>query len=526
MPAPTLAARAPLLALLALLALAAAPRGSGLVVPVPASCASGGAGAFAVGDSRNVSFGSFALDSRRPFFTLGTVTSASAAASELQFDESVYAPDAAAFPWILSAQAAIGFDPAQNIFLKGGVDDYWTSSPRAVTYLGGGRLSVAAALPVGQAVVLRHAVYSYNAFSAYQSDGIAVSDVTLFAAPGMGFYAANCSGITLDNLQIRRRGALPMSITADGVHVSNPRGGAVLIRGCVFEGQGDDGVNVPTIYQDIGAISADRRTITVGKDGQAGVNDGVLWAGATANFFRRSTLAPDAAPGTVISVSGPNVTLAAPLPAGVALFDLVNNAASYADYVEISDCVFRANRARGALVKASNALVTRNLFDHCTGSAIKTETDGCYWFEGAPVRNWTVSNNNISSCNYGTAALPGDIMLDSYVPVIGGDGVPTTQCLTPTAQPVHFGVTIANNSFFQDAGSAAAAMFSVQGVRVTGNTVVRAAGAPRAQPFDFGCGAGSCSQAVVGGNVCDGGACVVAGLPAEERGGEGGRVVQ
>ena len=471
------------------------------------------AGTFAVTDSANVSFGGLSVDSSRPYFTLGTVVASAGGNSSLSFDAAAYPVDTARWPWLLHAQAAIGYDAACDCFLKGGVDDYWLDAPRAVAFGGaGGALSVAAELPVGQAVVLRHQVYSYNFLSAYDSNAIAVLGVTLFATPGMGVYTSNCSGVTLDGLEIRKRPGRPMSITADGVHLSNSRGGEDLIRRCVFEGQGDDGINTPTIYQDIGAISADRLTLTLGKDGVAGVNSGILNAGATVNFFSRRTLNANAAPGRVVACSGPNVTLAAPLDAAVSLYDLVNNAASYPRYVEVTDCTFRANRARGALLKASNVYAARNVFDRCTGPAIKTESDGCCWFEGAPVRNWTVAGNNITGVNFGTAAMAGDVILDSYVPV-AGPSPPSTQCTTPTSAPVHFDIVIANNTFFQNAGSSAVAMFSAQGITIAGNTVTRAAGTP-VPAFDFGCGAGSCSDAAVAGNVCNGGACVVTGLPA------------
>lgn len=29
---------------------------------------------------------------------------------------------------------------------------------------------------------------------------------------------------------------------------------------------------------------------------------------------------------------------------------------------------------------------------------------GCYWFEGHPVRNWTIVGNSFIGCNYATAA--------------------------------------------------------------------------------------------------------------------------
>ncbi len=87
--------------------------------------------------------------------------------------------------------------------------------------------------------------------------------------------------------------------------------------------------------------------------------------------------------GVIASVAAPGtITLASPLPAGIVKFDLMNNINGYSSYVEVTDCVFKDNRARGALLKQSNVYCARNVFDHCTGPAILTNIDGCYWFEG------------------------------------------------------------------------------------------------------------------------------------------------
>jgi hypothetical protein len=156
---------------------------------------------------------------------------------------------------------------------------------------------------------------------------------------------------------------------------------------------GDDGMNIPTLYADIEAISADRLTLTVGKDGTVGTNLYTFAPGSPVIFFNRSTLV-QIGTGVVLSVSDPGtVVLQTPLPVGVSLYDLMNNADGYADYVEVTDSVFRDSLGRGALLKSSNVYCARNVFDHNTGPGIKTETDGCFWFEGHPVTNWTVTNN-------------------------------------------------------------------------------------------------------------------------------------
>ena len=82
-------------------------------------------------------------------------------------------------------------------------------------------------------------MYSYNAFSVYNSDQLTLLDVQIYSTGGMGCYAQNVSGITLDGLVITKAPGRVMSITADGFHCSNcGRNGAVIVRGCTFEGQG------------------------------------------------------------------------------------------------------------------------------------------------------------------------------------------------------------------------------------------------------------------------------------------------
>ena len=178
-------------------------------------------------------------------------------------------------------------------------------------------------------------MYVYNAFTVIHSDRVALRNVTLYAAGGMGLYASNTSNIELDGFRVVKAPGRVMSITADGFHSSNTRGGGVVVRNCVFEGQGDDGINVPTVWTDIESISPDRRTLTVGKDGALGANWDTLAVGAPLDYFNRSSLLP-LGTGVVSALTPPaTVVLSAPLPLAVGLFDLINSAAGYADYVEV-----------------------------------------------------------------------------------------------------------------------------------------------------------------------------------------------
>ena len=461
----------------------------------------------------NASFAELTVDMPRPPFTLAHVRSSSGGVSTLDFDAAAFPVNLTQYSYLANCQAIIEYNLSSNRLSRGGVDDYFLPpAQKSISYSGAYpalTMTINVDLKPGIDVIVRHQVYSFDVFSAVDSDDIALRNVTILAGGGMGFLSSNVSGILLDGFKIVKAPGRVMSITADGFHASNTRGGAILVRRSVFEGQGDDGINVPTIYADIESISADRRTLTVGKDGALGANFFVFGAAAPLNFFNRSSLLP-LGTGVVAALAPPaTVTLVDPLPADVGLFDLVNNAAAYADYVEVTDSVFKDNRARGALLKSSNVYAARNVFDHTTGPAIKTESDGCYWFEGHPVKNWTVANNTFIGCNYATAATPGDIYVDNAVPVFVG-GKPTTTCAVFSAATIHSHLVITGNQFFQDAGQSAVFAFAADDIDVSGNTITRAAGTPVPAAGDL-VGVG-CTRTQAAGNTCNGAACKIAGL--------------
>jgi hypothetical protein len=61
--------------------------------------------------------------------------------------------------------------------------------------------------------------------------------------------------------------SIPMSLNADALHFSNTRGGVISVLNSRFEAQGDDGINMPTRYQDISGFNADRTAFKPGRLG-------------------------------------------------------------------------------------------------------------------------------------------------------------------------------------------------------------------------------------------------------------------
>ena len=341
---------------------------------------------FTITGGRAITFANFSVDLLRVPFTYGFVAQNTPQGALLQFDATgLYSVDTARFPWLGRAQSVLGYDPQKgrpsappNV-----TDIYALDSPIPLTFVSAsGPAAVVrlegTQLPEGRWYILRHQVYAYNAFSFFGTEAVRVQGVSLFSLGGMGIYTDSVSGgITVDGLSIRKLPGRPMSICADGVHFSNTRGGRVSIRNSLFEGQGDDGINVPTIFQQVGWLRGDRAAFQVQARNQPVPAPPLFSAGAVVNFFNVSSMAPLGS-GVVASVAANNtVVLAAPAPPGVGLWTLVNNAGMYADGVEVTHNIFRNNRARGALLKASSVYCAFNTFEGCTIAAVKTETDGC-----------------------------------------------------------------------------------------------------------------------------------------------------
>ena len=472
---------------------------------------------FSVLSSENVLFSSFAVDMERVPFTFGQVSSTNATASTVDFDAtSTYRVELDRHPWLNRAQGVISFDVAKQRYGKG-TDIYALGDPIAITYPtpsgASAQLLINTSLPLDEWVVIRHQTYGYNAFDVVESSAIQITNVTLWAVAGMGVYTDQCTDIVLDGLRVEKKENRPMSITADGVHFSNSRGGDITLRNCLFEGQGDDGLNAPTLFQYILAIAGDRLSFQVGGRGTSGAAVPFLKAGDTAQFFSRESLLPLGPPALVTSIGSNNtVILATPAPPNATVYSLINNAAEYASTLTVTDCTFRNNRARGALLKSSNVYAARNVFDGCTASAAKTETDGCYWFEGHPVSNWSFVDNKISEVNF-WGGLP-DIVIDNAVPVFK-NGVPTTQCIpfsgAAPGAAVQRQLNISGNSIVQISGESPIGVYSTDGLELRGNIIVRENGVA-VPPFDFqGYGV---VNAVVVGNECDGRACKTSGLGA------------
>ncbi len=186
------------------------------------------------------------FDMAREPFTLGYAISTTPSAFTLRFNES-----ASPFPesqgYLRQMQALLQFDPARGRPAVNGLDVYALDSPGPIINISQGLLTIvhpcARQVVVGQWYIVRHHVYGLNTLTLNRCSNAMLENLTIFTAAGMGMYAQLSSNVAVVGVRIVKAPGRSMSITADALHF-NACNGSVLISDSIFEGQGDDGLNV------------------------------------------------------------------------------------------------------------------------------------------------------------------------------------------------------------------------------------------------------------------------------------------
>jgi len=268
---------------------------------------------------------------------------------------------------------------------------------------------------------------------------VSVENVTVHHSGGMAAISQQCESLDFTNYRVLAKPGTGriVSATADATHFVNCTGKIRLDR-CRMESQMDDATNIHGNYATIDRIIDSRRIeLRLMHSQHAGFP--LLSAGDTAAFSDGKTLHPIGA-ASVIGVNAINrdllsVHLADDLPPGVSEKTLVHNAGQASPEVEITNCVFTGNRARGILLgSAGRTRVKENLF-HNPGAAILLEGDGKTWFEQAAVRDLVITGNRFENCNFG---VWGNAVIEISSPHLDDDG---------HGERCHRNITIAGNTF-------------------------------------------------------------------------------
>jgi hypothetical protein len=268
---------------------------------------------------------------------------------------------------------------------------------------------------------------------------VTIADVTIHHSGGMAAIAQKCESVAFTNYRVLAKAGTGriVSATADATHFVNCTGKIRLDR-CRMESQMDDATNIHGNYATIDRI-AGPRCIELRFMHSQHAGFPLLAAGDSAAFSDGITLHAIGNVG-VKEVKAINrdllaVHLADDLPPGIALGTLVHNAGQTAPEVEITDCVFTGNRARGILLgSAGKTRVAGNIF-HNPGAAILLEGDGKTWFEQAAVRDLVITGNRFENCNFG---VWGNAVIEISSPHLDENGL---------GKRCHRNITITGNTF-------------------------------------------------------------------------------
>ena len=475
-------------------------------------------------------FSHFAVDMARMPYSFGialTKNTFSIPSWALQSQaNSVFHVNVTKWPWLASAQAINSYFAAQGRWTAD-IDDYMISGPQAsISYTSEADGSVTGTVTswpyggsfasvIGQYVILRHQVYSYQVWTLQGHVDLTIRNVDVYATGGMGLVCIRCGDIDIDGLRIsppRSTAAVPpaanyrpVSITADGVHVENQRIGSTFrLVNSHIEGQGDDCVNVNSPMASVTQVSG--RTISVAGYG----NSFPFLAGDTVNLISGQTAQFKQQQGQC-TFSSSALTIQCPGAWTARVGDLVYAANCLSEGL-VANNYFGRNRARGLLLRGLGFNVTGNVFDRNSGPAMFAPVDACVFFEGPFLYNLNFERNTVVANNAGPGMQYGSIALVPQVRQYVND-LPVPNTCVDAAVPSNINVTVRDNVFIHDvyymSPMPTTYITDTEGVVVASNNVTRYA--MPSPSCEFTCV--ECTGTVyTAGNTCNKGACATCGF--------------
>ena len=347
----------------------------------------------------------------------------------------------------------------------------------------------------GTLLVLRHQTYGPGVFRFHRCADVRVKDVTVFTCPGMSLVGGVSTNISLQryNVLLRPGSGRMMSATADATHFAGCKG-TISLDDCIFEGMGDDGVNVKSgLYLTVRERVDDHTVLGQHNLKMSDVPD----AGDDIELSHPENLLPFAT-NRVAAASLEagaekihRVTFAEPLPAELRVGDLLGNA-SRAPKLRMKNCTVRANRARGLLCQTRDAVIEGCVFRNCTGPGVMVLTEISHFHESIGTRNVTVRNNIFDNCNQGAATAEAPLAVLAWL----------KNNKYPPQPGVHRAVTFENNRI---TGSANSAIFAVgvDGLVIRSNVIQLACLKPRNENGRNAIRVLDCARTTIAGNRID-----------------------
>lgn len=237
-----------------------------------------------------------------------------------------------------------------------------------------------------------------------------LENVTIHSQPGMGIVAHRSTDIRISGLRIVPSSGSHMSTNTDATHFTSCKG-LVRVENSVFEGQGDDSINIHTFYHSIeqcdGCACTTVLRAPTGTHSQTAdypdVGDVLeltdMRSLSSVDTYRVLSREPSDSPWKS------RLILDKPLPDDCENLAFAN--ATHTPRLEFVGNFCRSHIARSVLVKIKDALIEDNTITDVVGTGIYVAAEA-WWFEGlCTTENIEIRRNRIVRCGrMGTAARP------------------------------------------------------------------------------------------------------------------------
>ncbi|OFX31456.1 MAG: hypothetical protein A2W90_09445 [Bacteroidetes bacterium GWF2_42_66] len=259
----------------------------------------------------------------------------------------------------------------------------------------------------GNIVTIAHTLHFRPAILLFESKDIEIEDVTIHSQPGMGILGHRSENIHLNGVRIVPVAGQLMSTNTDASHFTSCKG-FIRYENCLFEGQGDDAINIHNYYLTIIKPTGKGYNLVSKAKLHAQILD-YPDVGDTLELVTTSGL--EVVKKVVVrsrenNIEGlySHITLNEELPSDLENFYLIN--ITRLPRVEITGCSVTSNRARGFLIKTRNVLIEHNLIRESTGTGIQIGAEG-NWYEGPTSENVIIRYNSIIRCGTGAGTIAG-----------------------------------------------------------------------------------------------------------------------
>ena len=236
------------------------------------------------------------------------------------------------------------------------------------------------------------------------SNNTIINDFTLLNCAGFGFFSGSNRKTTFNSFSLKPADFPPpngtelpaRSSSADGIHSSGDYIGPTF-DSCFFAALDDDCMAVHGSLNKIQGTGSSANSFLASSGGAA--------PGDVLRFYVNKTYSV-LGTATVKSVESKSSSIAITVDHLPSEVQSVINDAYWVNQMRVGsgfnvvNTHTTGNRGRGAIIKASNGLITGNLFEGVSYGALDLGPEFSSWGEADYVHNITITNNTIRDCNY------------------------------------------------------------------------------------------------------------------------------